>query len=100
MKNNWYGRILSLIWIAIPFNAFATCDDGGGDCCRKDSDCTAYAYEALCAVIPLNKETATKLSKERLPRSGICTEMVIAEMKAEAAKVKVFCDEGACEITE
>lgn len=92
--------ILFVLTIFVPAVTFACDPREDGDCCTKAADCTAYVYEALCAVIPLNKVKAEILTKEKTPKLDFCTEDTVNRLRIDAKSKIVKCDQGSCEFVE
>lgn len=95
-------RFLLLLFLLLPAaRADSKCDSANdGDCCTQDQDCTAFLHETLCAVIPLNKTAAEKLTSEKPQPASFCTTEVLSKLREDAANKKPICLEGACEFRE
>jgi hypothetical protein len=77
--------------------AFGECEpEQDGDCCTKDSDCIAYVYENLCAIMALNKIAVAKLERTPPTLLQMCTAEKLAKLRKEAAAKKPTCEDEVC----
>jgi len=93
-----HALIISIICFAATSFACDQADDG--DCCIKAEDCTAFVYQSLCAVLPLNKVNVGQLESQKAPAPDFCKSETIRMLVSTAKTKKVISLEGSCECEE
>lgn len=89
----------------LPAIAVAECSPSDeGNCCHIDADCVAYPYPALCQVVALTTTNAAELKAMGGLKNGPsvikCEGARLENIKEEARRAKVECDEGVCRLTD
>lgn len=91
--------------VLMPTIAVAECRASDeGNCCSSDADCVAYPYPLLCQVVALTTTKAAELKSVGDLKSALtvikCDGARLENIREEARRAKVECDEGVCRLTD